>query len=148
MKLSGVTVPIEFVLMVVTGLVGAIGWLARRYDRANARAVGLRTDRREAAIMLRESLRERDPDLEPISFDDDSAILEIEYKKDKARVVKHLSLHPPPKEDDRAVAISPRIQRRLERFARTGDPSTPPDPPQLPPESFRIPRKKLPSRSG
>lgn len=127
MTLTGIMVPIELVIPVVLGLVAALGWLARRYDRMVAQTTtGSRVDRREAAIMLREALRDRDPDLEPLSFDDDSALFEVEHRKDVA-VVRNRSL-------------SPQQERRLERYSRTGDPSTPPDFSEPPP------RKKMPSR--
>jgi hypothetical protein len=135
MTFSGVTVPIEFVGIVVAGLVAALGWMARRYDRANERALGLRVGRREAAVLLRESLRERDPDLEPLSFDDDSAILEVEHDKDKTRI-RNRSLRPA-----REERLSAAQEERIRRFALTGDPSTPPDPFEPSP-----PRKKFPSR--
>lgn len=132
MTLSGIMVPVELVIPVVLGLVAALGWLARRYDKAIARSSGFRTDRRETAILLREALRERDPDLEPLSFDDESAVFDVEHSKDLA-VVRGRSDRP---------TLSPRVERRLERFGRTGDPSTPPDPEEI------QPRKKFPSRGG
>lgn len=139
--LSGATVPIEYVAAVVLGLVAALGWMARRYDRANERALRMRGGRREAAILLREALREQDPHLEPISFDDDSAVLEVEYDKDRARV-RNRSMRPPP--DDRK--LSPEQERRVKRFALTGDPSTPPEGVDTIDDVPR-PRKKVPSRN-
>lgn len=130
--MTGIMVPIELVIPVILGLVAAIGWLAHRYDKAILRLTGLRTDRRETAILLREALRERDPDLEPLSFDDESAVFNAEHNKDLA-IVRDRS--------DRPSVLSARQERRVERYARTGDPSTPPDP--LGPY-----RKKTPSRGG
>lgn len=132
--LSGATVPIEYVAAVVLGLVAALGWLAHRYDQANERALRSRIGRREAAILLRESLRDREPGLESLSFDDDSAILDVEHDKDKTRV-RNRSLRPmPPKK------LSPEQEELVRRFALTGDPSTPPDP-------IRPYRKRTSSRS-
>ena len=131
MNLTGIMVPIELVAPVVLGLITALGWLARRYDRAISQSMGLRADRRETAILLRESLRERDPDLEPLSFDDESAVFNVEHSKD-LEIIRSRSGHP--------RELSPRQERRIERYARTGDPSTPPDPVEPPP------RKRMPSR--
>jgi len=128
MPLSGVTVPIELVIPVVLGLVTALGWLSRRYDRANERALGLRVGRREAAILLRESLREHEPNLEPLSFDDDSAVLEVEYNKDKTRIRNRSRSPLPPR-------LSPEQEELVRRFALTDDP-------------IRPYRKKAPSRGG
>ena len=131
MSSTGILVPLELVTVVVLGLVAAIGWLARRYDKAIERTTGeARTDRRRTAIMLREALRERDPDLDPLSLDEDSALFEREHNKD-VEAVRRRSGHP--------SELPPRQERRVERYARTGDPSTPPDP--------VVPyRKKTPSR--
>lgn len=137
---TGINLPLEVVAPVVLGLVSAIGWLVRRYERLTEVLISAKTEKREAAILLREALRERDPDLEPLRAESPSDIFEVEHRKDGVRV---RSLRPPPpEEDDRAVALSPRQARRLERFARTGDPSTPPDPIEP-----WVPRKKTPSRS-
>ena len=128
MNLTGVTVPIELVIPVVLGLVAAIKWFAKRYDGAIAQLTGLKGRNREAAVVLRESLRDRDPDLEPLSFDDASAVIEVEHNKDIERV-KRKSLRPPSE-------LSPEQEKRIKRYVQTGDPSTPPD--SIPP----LPKKK------
>lgn len=116
------TVPVVLVVPVVLGLVAALGWLARRYDRLLEKSIGLRARRRESAVMLREALREKEPDLEPLSYDDSSDLLEVEYNKDRTRIQ---SLRPALPKTPR---LSPDQEERVKRYSLTGDPSTPPDP--------------------
>jgi len=131
-NLSNLMVPIELVTVAVLGLVAALGWLSRRYDKAMQRS---RADQRETAIMMRELLRERNPRLDPLSFDEDSALFDVEHKKDIASV-RNLS--------ERPSRLSPRQERRLERFTRDGDPGDP----STPPDPVEPVRKKFPSRGG
>lgn len=137
---TDINVPLVLVAPVVISLVSAVLWLARRYEQLILRTTDLKAQKREAAILLREALREQEPNLEPISFDDSSAVFEVEYDKDKRRV-RNRSLPPPEDRHSREDRLSPRQERRVERYARGEDPSTPPEP-------LRPYRKKTPSRGG
>lgn len=146
--MGNVTIPLEFVAPVVLALIAALKWM--RDERASERKraddltdkllerTELRTRKREATILLREALRERDPDLPALSYDDSSKVLEVEYEKDSARVRDLTSIRPSAAPTDEARAVlagqrDDRLERRLERYGRTGDPSTPPEPmPRIP----------------
>lgn len=125
-SITGITVPLELVVPVVLALVGAIGWIARRYDRMVDRALEQATEqkkeKRQAAIFLREALRERDPRLEPLSFDDESDVFNVEHDKDLMRVE---SMRPRPNKD----RMSYEQERLVEQFVRGEEISTPPPSP-------------------
>lgn len=104
-----------------------------------------RTAKRAAAIEARETRRAIEANdtgivsVRPLAFDDDSAVIDTERLADQEWYAMRRATREAPTIDDRA-GLTPRQERRIERYSRGEDPSTPPEP--LPP------RGKMPSRSG